>query len=156
MPTRTVSWAAVEEKLAIDFTIWKSKAAPQSRPAELTELVEGSWLKKTDRGAATILVGTLEWDLTPPSGYTGYCERQEDWLLVSCSGFRVTLRSPHGSGVLQVCPASAEMEGLQLSQLDGGVDMSVVSRFFTCGGGTHFRVEIDSQIDLIGCFIVSI
>jgi len=48
MPTRTVSWTAVEEKLAVDFTIWKSKAAPQSRPEERLELVEGLWLKKTD------------------------------------------------------------------------------------------------------------
>ena len=119
----------------MEFAFWRSEY--QSQPEEYRDFVEGARMKVTDRGLATITIGKMEWGLAPPSGYTGYCEKlqeseQEDWLLVSRSGFQVTLRSPHGSsGVLHVCPPHGEME----PALDGGVDMSgVVSRFFTSGG----------------------
>lgn len=110
------SWVAVEEKLNMEFAVWRSGF--QSQPEEYRELVEGARMKVTDRGLATITIGKMEWELSPPSGYTGYCEKlqqSEDWLLVSRSGFRVTLCSPHG-----------EMEPVDMS--------GVVSRFFTSGG----------------------
>lgn len=128
------SWAAVEEKMAMEFAIWKSRKQPQ--PEEYMELMAGARMKVTDRGLATITFGKLEWELAPPSGYTGYCEKlrpeQDDWLLVSRSGFRVTLHAPQGS--LQVCPCNGDLESAlaAVSLADG-----VVSRFFTSGGIHH-------------------
>lgn len=142
-PTLTTSWPAVEEKISNEFAIWKSKICkctrPQSQPEEYVDFVEGACMNLTGNGSVTIRIGKLEWMLAPPSGYTGYCKIQDDWLLVSRSGYRVALRSPHGSAILPVCPCSGQIEVLKSQALSHfphlDADMSgLISRFFTSGG----------------------
>ena len=119
----------------MDIAIWKSEAAPESRREEHRELVEGAFLKLVDRGVATISIGKLEWKLTPPSVYEGYCEKQDDWLLVSGSGFRVALRSPHGHDrELQVYPCSEDMASYKLG-VDNKIN-DILTQFFI-SEGTH-------------------
>jgi hypothetical protein len=137
MLTHAQSWAAVEEKLQMDVAIWKSEAAPESRPKEYRELVEGALIKLMDRGVAIISIGKLEWEVAPPSAY---CDQQDDWLLVSpSSGFRVALRSPHGrQGVLQVCPCGDDLSITQrFVDIDDELN-NMLARFFS-SEGTHIR-----------------
>ncbi|KAG0576827.1 hypothetical protein KC19_5G110800 [Ceratodon purpureus] len=103
------SWGSVEEKLLTDIAKWKSKVGALPRLVEEAALIEGASVMPTGKGVATVKIGRLDWELTPPSNYSGYCETKDNWLLVSGSEFKVSVRSPYGTRPLQVCPQSDEV-----------------------------------------------
>jgi hypothetical protein len=111
------SWSTVEEKLLTDIAKWKSKVPWIPRQVEEIALVEGALVMPTGKGVATMRIGKLEWELTPPSNYTGYCETKDDWLLVSGSEFKVVVHPPCRTRPLQICPWSEEVEFLATQAL---------------------------------------
>ena len=118
MAFNRTSWAAVEEKLLMDVAVWRSKVPQVPRQVEESALIEGlALIMPTVKGVATVRIGKLDWELTPPSSYTGHCETKDHWMLVSGSEFKVTVRLPNGARPLQLCPRSEEVEFLESQAL---------------------------------------